>query len=57
MDKRKLQLSGRKEETRNKTTPSIVRFEIDEIKKHYYDSVSAIQSMFDLVNQLNACWD
>lgn len=52
MEKRKLQLSGRKEATREKTTPSIVRFKLDEIIKHYRDSVTAIQRMFVIVEQL-----
>ncbi len=54
MRKRKLLLSDRKEGTRDKNIPSIVRFELNEIKQHYYDSVSAIQNMFVLVEQLNA---
>lgn len=54
MEKRNLQLAGRKEATRNKTTPIIVRFELDEINKHYNDSVTAIKSMFTLVDQLIA---
>ena len=54
MEKRNLQLSGRKEATRNKTTPLIVRFELDEIKKHFNDSITAIKSMFTLVEQLIA---
>lgn len=54
MEKRNLKLAGRKESTRNKTTPVIVRFELDEIKKHYNDSVTAIKSMFALVDQLIA---
>jgi hypothetical protein len=53
MEDRILQLSGRKEATRDKNTPTIVRFELNEIKKHYYDSVAAIENMFLLVDLLN----
>jgi hypothetical protein len=52
MEKRKLQLSGRKEATRNKSIPSVVRFELDEIKQHYKDSEKSIQSMFSVVDYL-----
>lgn len=52
MGQRNLQLSGRKEETRNKTTPLIVKFELDEILQHYTESEKSICSMFTTVDYL-----
>lgn len=52
MEERKLQLSGRKEATRNKTTPSVVRFELEQIKQHYTDSITSIRDMFVLADNL-----
>ncbi len=52
MEKRKLQLFGRKEETRNKTTPLVVRFELEEIKQHYTESIKSICKMFAVVDYL-----
>lgn len=49
---RSLELSTRKEDTRNKMTPAIVRFEIAEIKQHYDESILAIMEMFSLAQDL-----
>ena len=51
---RSLELSTRKEDTRNKNVPIVVRFEMSQIKQHFDESVSVVNSMFliasDLVN-------
>lgn len=52
MEKRNLKLSGRKEATRNKTTSLIVKFELEEIKQHYNDSIKSIYKMFGVVDSL-----
>ncbi len=49
---RSLELSTRKEETRNKVVPKVVRFEISEIKKHYDESISAVRDMFSVASDL-----
>lgn len=49
---RSLELSARKEDTRNKMIPTIVRFEIAEIKQHYDTSITAVKDMFSLAQDL-----
>lgn len=47
-----IELSPRKESTRNKNIPSVVKFNLDEIHFHYQDSISSINEMFALADEL-----
>lgn len=49
---RSLELSTRKEETRSKAVPPVVRFEITDIKGHYDESISAVEDMFSIAQEL-----
>ena len=49
---RSLELSTRKEDTRNKVLPAIVRFELVEIKRHYDESISVVENMFSIAQGL-----
>lgn len=50
--RRSLELSARKEETRSKMIPPVVRFEITEIKRHYDESISIVEEMFTIAQEL-----
>lgn len=49
---RSLELSTRKEDTRNKIVPVIVRFEMAEIKQHFDESMSVVDEMFAVAKGL-----
>ena len=49
---RNLELSTRKEDTRSKVVPLIVRFEIEEIKQHFDESMSVVEGMFAVAKNL-----
>lgn len=49
---RNLELSTRKEDTRSKVVPMIVRFEMEEIKQHFDESMSVVEGMFAVAKNL-----
>lgn len=49
---RNLDLEKRKEGTREKVTPKVVRFELSEIQAHFNDSIDVINEMFPLADEL-----
>lgn len=49
---RNLELSTRKEDTRSKVVPLIVRFEMEEIKQHFDESMSVVEGMFAVAKNL-----
>lgn len=52
MKDRDLELSSRKESTREKSYTKVVRFELDEIWGHFAETVSTIKSQFPVAEEL-----
>lgn len=52
MGKRDLSLSERKEGTREKAVTPVVKFELNEIKTHYNESITAVKSQFTIADEL-----
>lgn len=53
MDK-SLELSTRKEDTRDKVVPVVIRFEVVEIKQHFDESIATVNGMFSIANGLKS---
>lgn len=51
---RNLNLTQRKLNTRDKIQPEVVKFSLDEIKKHFEDSISAIEEQFKTIDLLES---
>ena len=51
---RNLNLTQRKSGTRDKIQPEVVKFSLDEIKKHFEDSISAIEEQFKTIDLLES---
>ena len=51
---RNLNLTQRKSATRDKIQPEVVKFSLDEIKKHFEDSISAIEEQFKTIDLLES---
>lgn len=49
---RSLELSTRREDTRDKVVPIVVRFEMAQIKQHFDDSVLIVTGMFPIADDL-----
>ena len=49
MDK-SLELSTRKEDTRDKVVPIVIRFEVAEIKQHFDESIETVNGMFAIAD-------
>lgn len=49
---RSLELSTRKEATRDKVVPVVARFEMAEIKQHYDESIAIVGDMFSVAEKL-----
>ena len=49
---RNLNLTQRKLNTRDKIQPEVVKFSLDEIKKHFEDSISDIEEQFKTIDLL-----
>lgn len=52
MKKRNLELRDRNEETREKFQSEVVRFKLDQIYRHYNETINAIYAQFDIADQL-----
>lgn len=52
MDERNLSLSSRGESTREKFHTGVVRFELDQIMKHFTDNINAIKDQFIVADDL-----
>ena len=51
---RNLNLTQRKLNTRDKIQPEVVKFSLDEIKKHFEDSISDIEEQFKTIDLLES---
>ena len=51
---RNLNLTQRKSGTRDKIQPEVVKFSLDEIKKHFEDSISDIEEQFKTIDLLES---
>lgn len=51
---RDLSLSKRIEGQREKIQSNVIKFELDEIKKHFDDNISDIQNQFDIIHMLDS---
>ena len=51
---RNLNLTQRKLNTRDKIQPEVVKFSLDEIKKHFEDSISDIEEQFKMIDLLES---
>lgn len=51
---RNLNLTQRKLNTRDKIQPEVVKFSLDEIKKHFEDSISEIEEQFKTIDLLES---
>lgn len=52
MEERNLDLAPRQEGTREKNLPTIVRFQLDEIERHFNENLQYIQSQFVVADEL-----
>lgn len=52
MGERNFDLAPRKEEIREKISPAIVKFQLNEIKEHFDENLQYIQSQFDIADEL-----
>lgn len=52
MEGRNLELVVRKEKTRDKFHTEVVRFELDQIKSHFTETVQAINAQFNIADEL-----
>lgn len=55
MEKRSLDLASRREETREKASPVIVKFCLNEIKEHFDENLRYIREQFSIADELLAC--
>ncbi|MGM9948320.1 HEPN domain-containing protein [Floccifex sp.] len=54
MEERNLDLLPRNEEIRDKFHTNVIRFELDEIMKHFTETIQAIYAQFDVADELLA---
>lgn len=52
MEKRNLDLMSRNEDTRDKFHTEVVRFEFDQIKQHFTETIEAIKAQFNVADEL-----
>ncbi len=52
MDERNLDLVARNEDTRDKFHTNVIRFELDQILQHFEETIQAINSQFDVADEL-----
>lgn len=52
MEDRNLDLVSRNENTRDKFHTKVIRFELDEIKQHFIETIEAIKAQFDVAEEL-----
>ena len=52
MDNRNLDLMSRNEDTRDKFHTEVVRFELDQIKQHFIETIGAIKAQFNVADEL-----
>lgn len=52
MGKRNLDLVARIEDTRNKFHTEVIRFELDQVIQHFTETIQAINSQFDIADEL-----
>lgn len=55
MEERSLDLASRREETREKASPVIVKFCLNEIKEHFDENLRYIREQFSIADELLAC--
>ena len=52
MEERNLDLATRNEDTRDKFHTRVIRFELDQIRQHFAETVQAINAQFDVADEL-----
>jgi len=52
VDNRNLDLMSRNEDTRDKFYTEVVRFEFDQIKQHFVETIGAIKAQFNVADEL-----